>query len=131
MRTLLVRFVVTLIAVFIVARGLPLFFPNMDPVIEVDDNVTLVIFALILALVNAFIKPILRILTLPITCLTAGIFAIVLNLLMFFLAAWLNNQINPGPDVEIGWLGALIGAVVVALVGWVMNVILPDSWETQ
>jgi putative membrane protein len=129
MRTLLVRFVVTLIAIFLVARVVPLLFPEMTPPIGVDDNVTLIIFALVLALVNAFIKPILKVLSLPITCITAGIFAIVLNLLMFFLAAWLTELL--GRTVQVGWLGALIGAVVVALVGWVLNVILPDEWETR
>ena len=125
MRTLIVRFISTLIAIFLVARGLPLLFPNMDPPIGVDDNVTLVIFSLVLALVNTFIKPILKVLSMPITCLTAGIFSIVLNLLMFFLAAWLTTQI--GRQVNIGWLGALIGAIVVAAVGVVVNMFLPDK----
>ena len=125
MRTLLVRFVTNVIAIFLVAWGLPQLFPDMTPVIAYDDYSSLVIFAGLLALANAFIKPILQILALPITCLTAGLFALVINVVMFFIAAWLTSLFNR--QVEIGWLGAIIGAVAVSIVGLIVNMIVPDD----
>lgn len=124
MRTLLVRFVTNVIAIFLVAWGLPQLFPAMTPVIRYDDYSSLVIFAGLLALANAFIKPILNILALPITCMTAGLFALVINVVMFFIAAWLTSLFNR--QVEIGWLGAIIGAIAVSIVGVVVNMVLPD-----
>jgi putative membrane protein len=128
-RTLLFRFLATFIAVVLVARFLPEIFPNLTPPIRANDWTTILIFSAILALVNTFIRPILKILALPITCLTAGIFSIVINLLMFFLAAWITNQFLRATPVEVGWLGALIGAIAIGLVGWALNLFLPDKDE--
>ena len=136
MRALLVRFIVTFLAVFLVAYVVPRIF-NLEPPISLGSSLEnpnwaiLLIFSAVLALVNTFIKPILKLLTLPITCLTAGLFAIVINLLMFFIAAWVTNlfETQIGNRVEVGWLGALIGALAVALVGFVLNIFLPDKWD--
>ncbi len=106
---------------------------NFEPPIDVgsleEPNwTTLIIFSIVLALVNTFIKPILKVLSIPITCLTAGLFSIVLNLLMFFIAAWLTNQLGQGV-VNVSWLGALLGALAVAAVGIVLNMFLPEKWD--
>ena len=125
MRTLLVRFVTNVIAIFLVAWGLPQLFPNVGALIDYGNNWgTLLVFSGVLALANTFIKPILNLLALPITCLTAGLFALVINVVMFFIAAWLTGLFNR--DVQVGWLGAIIGAIAVSLVGVVVNMVLPD-----
>lgn len=137
MRALLARFVVTFIAVFLVAYVVPPIF-NLEPPIDVgsweEPNwTTLIIFSIVLALVNTFIKPILKVLSIPITCLTAGLFSIVLNLLMFFMAAWLTNELLKNQlgqsEVNVNWLGALLGALAVAAVGIVLNMFLPEKGD--
>ncbi|HVF99183.1 MAG TPA: phage holin family protein [Chloroflexia bacterium] len=118
MRTLLVRWAVIVIAVFLVAWGLPQIGLTGDPIIRYDDWLTLAIFAAVLALLNTFIRPIVGMLALPINCLTFGLFSIVINAAMFALAA----ALVPGVHVADFW-AALVGAVAVSVVGALANMI--------
>ncbi len=80
----------------------------------------LVLFALILGLLNYFVKAALRLVSLPLTCLTFGAFALVLNVLLFAFAAWLT----PGMEIDV-W-GALFGAIVVSVASGVIYSILDE-----
>ncbi len=80
------------------------------PGIEVDNFLSAMFVCIILALVNAFIKPFVQIITLPVTILTLGLFSLVINALMFMLAGW----ITPGFEVE-GFLSALLGSLLLSL----------------
>lgn len=77
-------------------------------------------FALVLGLINATIRPILRVLTLPLTCLTFGLFALVLNAALFGLAAWLT------PGMTVTTWGALLGAVIASVAGGVIFSVLDE-----
>ena len=77
------------------------------------------IAALVLGLVNALVRPVLTILTLPITILTLGLFYLVVNGAAFALAA----AMVPGFDVA-GFGSAVMGALLVSLVSWVLGAIL-------
>ncbi len=118
MRTLLVRWAVIVIAVFLVAWGLPQLGILRDPIISYNDWLTLAIFAAVLALLNTFIRPLVGLLTLPINCLTFGLFSIVINAAMFALAA----ALVPGFHVADFW-AALLGAAAVSVVGALANMI--------
>lgn len=118
MRTLLLRWAVIVIAVFLVAWGLPQTGLVDTSLVSYTDWVTLAIFAAVLALLNTFVRPILAFLSFPITCLTAGLFGLVINVAMFALAAWLV----PGMTVQ-GFWGALVGALAVTIVGVVINMV--------
>jgi putative membrane protein len=121
-RTLLLRWAIIVIAVFLVAWGLPQVGLTPEPLIRYDDWVSLAIFAAVLALLNTFVRPILLFLSIPITCLTLGLFVLIINTAMFALAA----QFVKGITVS-GFLGAFIGALAVTLVGVVVNLMLsPD-----
>ena len=74
--------------------------------------------AVIFSLVNTFIKPILRIITLPITAVTLGLFLIVINALMLLLTGWISDQRDLGFMVN-GFVPALLGAIVISIVSWV------------
>lgn len=122
MRTLIVRWAVIVIAVFLVAWGMPQVFDTPPLISYNNDWVTLAIFSAILALLNTFIRPILAFLALPFTCLTLGLFSIVINVALFAVAGW----ITPGFKIENIW-GALIGAVAVSIVGVLINMFVgPD-----
>lgn len=86
------------------------------PGIFVDGWVTLLFASLLLAVVNAVIKPILVLLTFPVTVLTLGLFLLVVNAAMLGLTAWLL----PGFAIA-GFIPALLGWLVMAVVGWVVN----------
>lgn len=73
--------------------------------------------ALVLGLVNALIRPVLGLLSLPITLLTLGLFALVLNGLML----WLTAQFTA---LEVSGLGAaVVGALLLSLVSWLLNAV--------
>ncbi len=124
MRALILRWAVILIAVFLVAWGLPQtgIFGNTQFVNYGNDWVTLAIFAAVLALLNTFIKPILQLLSIPLTCLTFGLFTIVINVALFALAAWLV------PSMQVaGFWGALVGAVAISIVGWGVHILTGEK----
>ncbi len=83
------------------------------PGVQVRSFTALAIGAVVLGFVNAVIRPILFVLTLPITILTLGIFYLVVNGLAFALAAWLV----PGFEVASFWW-AVAGALCVGAVSW-------------
>ncbi len=122
MRTLLLRWAAVVIAVFLVAWGLPQTGLISRPLIAYDDWVTLAIFAVVLALLNTFIRPILVFLSIPINCLTAGLFSIVINAALFALAAALVSNTGRSFYVADFW-AALLGAVAVSVVGVAVNML--------
>jgi putative membrane protein len=87
---------------------------------------TLVLVALIFGLVNAVVKPITKLLSLPLLILTLGLFTLVINALMLMLTSWLAEQFDLAFHVEGFWT-AVLGALVISLVSWAVNVVLPDG----
>ncbi|HEX6473871.1 MAG TPA: phage holin family protein [Candidatus Limnocylindria bacterium] len=79
--------------------------------------------AVIFSLVNTFIKPILKIVSLPITAVTLGLFLLVINALMLLLTGWISDQLDLGLQVD-GFVPALLGAIIISLVGWVLSMIV-------
>jgi putative membrane protein len=83
------------------------------PGIVIQGTGTLVLAALLMGVVNALVRPVAFVLTLPITILTLGIFLLILNAAMFALVAWLL------PDFTVsGFLAALLGWLIVSIVSW-------------
>ena len=77
------KFIIRLLITAAVAYGLSLI---LTPHVRIDSYVTALLFSLVLAFLNAIVKPILVLFTLPITILTLGIFLLVINVLMVLLA---------------------------------------------
>ncbi len=92
------------------------------PGIAVDGLVPALAAAVLLGLVNAFVRPVLLILTLPITLVTLGLFLFVLNGLCFWLVAWLVKGFHVA-----GFGSALLGALVVSIVSWIVTALISDS----
>lgn len=82
--------------------------------VHFDSTGTLILAGILLGVVNALVRPIAFILTLPITILTLGLFLFVLNAAMVALVAW----IVPGFHLE-GFKAALLTAIIVWLTGWI------------
>lgn len=111
---LLLRFVLNAIAVMATAY--------VVPGISVSNFWSALIAAIVIGLVNALVRPILLILTLPINILTLGLFTLVVNALMF----WLASSIVKGFDVA-NFTAAFLGALVFWLVSWFTNSLLGTS----
>ncbi len=102
------RFILRLLITAAVAYGLSLI---LTPHIHIDSFVTAIIFSLVLAFLNAIVKPILIILTLPITIITLGIILLVINVLMVILAGKLVSGIHID-----GFLWAFIFGILLSLI---------------
>ena len=89
------------------------------PGVTVRSTTALLIAALVLGLVNAFIRPLLILLTLPVTVLTLGIFILVLNgLLFWFVGSFVEGFVVPG-----FWAG-FFGAILFSIVSWVLSALV-------
>ena len=85
------KFIVRLLVTAVIAYGLSML---LQPHIVIDSYGTALIFVIVLAVLNAIVKPLLIILTLPITILTLGIFLLIINVLMVILAGKLVDGIH-------------------------------------
>ena len=92
------------------------------PGIQVSGVGYALIAALGLSLMNTLVRPILAILTLPITVLTLGLFYLVLNGFLF----WLASVFLPGFQVD-GALTAILGAVLYSVIAWVLSALVPGK----
>ena len=82
-----------------------------------------ILVALIFGLVNTFLKPVLRLLTLPITMITLGLFLLVLNALLLLLVGWISNELSLGLTVD-GFVPALFGSIVISIVGFLLSMVI-------
>ncbi len=98
--------------------------------IHVDDGggwVVYAVMAVILGLVNAFVRPLLKLLTCPLILLTLGLFTLVVNALTLLLSAWVaNNLFGVGFYID-GFWPAFWGALIVSIVSVVLNVFIKDD----
>ena len=86
------------------------------------ENFTAAIFAaIVLGVVNTFIKPVLSFLSTPLTVVTLGLFAFVVNAIVLFIVA----AAVPGVNIE-GWLPAILAAIVLSVVSTILNTVLKD-----
>jgi putative membrane protein len=112
MTSLLVRWVLSALALLAVAY--------LYPGVHVDSFLAAAVAALVLGLVNAVIRPVLVVLTLPVTIVTLGLFLFVINAALF----WFVAQLVKGFAVE-GFLAALVGSILYSLitlaVSWVFG----------
>jgi putative membrane protein len=107
-------FVVIALAMLGLSRVLPGF--------DVDGIVPALVAAVVLAIVNTLVKPVLFVLTLPFTIVTLGLFLFVLNAAMLALTAWLV----PGFELR-GFLTTLVASIALAAVGMVWKAVTKES----
>ncbi|MFD3703663.1 phage holin family protein [Nocardia sp. NPDC058658] len=86
----------------------------------------LLIVALVFTAVNAVIKPIVKLLSLPFVILTLGLFLLVVNAGMLWLTAKITEITDYGLRVD-GFWAALWGGVIITLVNWVLGILVPDG----
>jgi putative membrane protein len=128
--------VATGVALWVAARYVPgIHIPSATFAKIPADLVTFGIVALVFGVANGLVKPVVKILSLPISLLTLGLAGILLNAALFLGAAWVSNQV--GGHIRVGdfppelltqptLVAALVGSVVVGIVSAVARMIIPD-----
>lgn len=91
-----------------------------------DDWVQLAILALVLGAVNGLVKPVVKLLSLPMVILTLGLFLIVVNIAMFAIVVGLSGAFELALDAPGGFGSIALGGVVVSVVVWVGELVLDD-----
>jgi putative membrane protein len=113
-KTLLLKWAINAMALFAVV--------NIVSGISVERWQTLLVGALVLGLLNAFLRPALLFLTLPVNILSLGLFTLVLNGLIFYLAAWLVRGFH-----VTGFWSSFVAALVFSIVSFLLNTLIrPD-----
>jgi putative membrane protein len=109
----LIRLAISTVALYVAIRLVPgLHFTG--------TWVTLAIAALVVGVVNASIGTVIKLLALPVTILTLGLFSLVINGLLFWLGATLSNALGLGLHVD-GFIPAFEASLVVSITSWVLN----------
>jgi putative membrane protein len=96
------------------------------PGVRLAGVVPAIVAGIILGFVNALVRPVLLLLTLPFTLLTLGLFIFIVNAVCFALTA----ALVPGFDLS-GFLAAFFGALVVTMVSWLLNALLADNADRR
>ena len=110
----LLRFIVTAVALWAIAMYIPGFHMNVW-----TDAIWA---AIIFGIVNTLIGPILKLVSLPLTFLTLGLFSIVINWALFALTVWLSPGFKTTGYPWPAWESTLVGAIIMMIVGTLINV---------
>lgn len=89
---------------------------NMPEISTGSGISTLIFVAIVLALLNTFIKPIIKLLTLPVTMVTLGLFLFVINALIILFCSWIVD----GFAVD-GFVSAFVFSIVLSVISWILN----------
>ena len=97
--------------------------PGIEILSGLEDWGAIALFALILALINMSVKPILQTLSLPISILTLGIFYLVVNTFMLYLASWVADGIFHVGFIIDNFESAFLASIVISIVAGIVNAI--------
>jgi putative membrane protein len=114
-----------LLRVVIVAAGLWVA-SKLVPGIDITDGWSLLWAALVLGIMNAVVRPVLIIMTLPLTILTLGLFLLVINAAMLSLVAWTLDGV-----MVSGFWSAFFGAIVISITGWLASSFISDQGRVE
>lgn len=115
MVNLIVAWLVTAVALFIISK--------LPTGVEIDSFNKALVSAIVFGILNALVRPVISVLAFPITIITFGLFAIVINAIIFGLAAWLVQ----GFRLRWGIWSALIGAVALGVINSLIFKLIPFS----
>ena len=127
MKNILIRWVILTIAIILAAKFTELLGLGFKvDVSNVSSFLMLMIGAAVLALLNSTLGVLLKVVTLPLSCLTLGLFSIVVNAAVLMIA----GKLNLGFTVSNFW-AALVGSVMISAVNAVLSMFLPDASDKR
>ncbi len=88
---------------------------------------TLLAVAVIFGVINAVLRPIIKTVGCGLYVLTLGLISLVVNGLLFMLTSWIAGQVDLPFHVDDFWPSAVLGALLVGIVSWVLNMLVPDG----
>jgi putative membrane protein len=91
---------------------------------------TLVVVAIIFGLVNAFLKPIIKVIGCPLYVLTLGLIGFVVNALLLWLVGWIAGNLSL-PFAVDGFWAAFWGAIIISVVSFVLHLVIPDRLDQR
>jgi putative membrane protein len=86
----------------------------------------MLVVGLIFGLVNTFVTPVVKLLSLPFILLTLGLLIFVINALMLLLTSWIAGLLGVGFHVDGFWT-AVWGAIIVSIASWILNLLIPGD----
>jgi putative membrane protein len=123
MRSFLLRVLVNGAAIWVAAAVVP--GVELGEGSTTDTILTVLLVGLIFGVVNALVKPFVKLVTLPLYILTLGLFSLVVNALLLWLTSWLSGRLDLAFGVD-GFWAAVLGGLVVSIVSVVLDALLPD-----
>lgn len=122
--SILLRLVINAIAIWLASEWVS----GIAVATKDDVNQVLVILfiALVFTVVNAFVKPLVTLLSLPLLILSLGLFTVVINALMLLLTAWITESTGLGISVDGFWT-AVWGALIISVVNFVLTAVVPSA----
>ncbi|QBS41649.1 phage holin family protein [Nocardia sp. CS682] len=124
---LLIRLIINAVAIWLAAAWVD----KIDIVSPAENGnggkiLVLLAVAVVFTVVNALVKPIVKLLSLPLVIVTLGLFLLVINALMLWLTAKITETTEYGLRVDGLW-AAIIGGLIVSIVNWVLGILVPDG----
>ena len=124
---ILIRLVITAVSLWIatlVIGGIRLTADSLPSKIG-----TLLAVAVIFGIVNAVLRPIIKTIGCGLYVLTLGLISVVVNGLLFLLTSWIAGKLELPFHVDDFWPSAIFGALLVGIVSWVLNALVPDGGD--
>ncbi|WP_069160601.1 phage holin family protein [Nocardia altamirensis] len=124
---LLIRLIINAVAIWLAAAWV-----DKIDIVSPEDNgnlgkiLVLLAVAAVFTVVNALVKPIIKLLSLPLVIVSLGLFLLVINALMLWLTAKITETTDYGLRVD-GFWAAVIGGVIVSIVNWVLGILVRDD----
>ncbi len=119
----MVRFVAYVVATVVATHALGTI---SERFISFDRAEAVLVFGVVLGVINAVIKPVVNVLAFPLTCLTFGLFAIVINAVLFWAGAWITRNFDIASNFEVSWWGALFGSMLVSLASGIIFTVIDE-----
>ncbi|MEJ2683982.1 MAG: phage holin family protein [Candidatus Sulfobium sp.] len=119
LKNFLIRWLINTIAIMVAVKLVP-------GIVYIGGWWGILIVGVIFGLVNAYIRPLIQIFTLPLLVLTLGLFTFIINAIMLGITSWLSEQFNLGFSVA-GFKSAFLGALIVSFVSMVLTCIMPQE----
>jgi putative membrane protein len=88
---------------------------------------TLIVVAVIFGIINAVLRPIIKVIGCWAYVLTLGLMALVVNGLLFWLTSWIAGNLDLPFHVANFWPSAVLGALIVGVISWLLNMLVPDG----
>lgn len=106
----IIKLLLTALAAFFAAK--------LTPGVNITSYWTAILLAIVLGLLDVFVKPILEFISIPVTIVTLGLFLLVINALIILLASWIISSFQVS-----GFWAAMLYSIIFSIVSWLLNII--------